>query len=254
MGGASRRNFKVFRKLCGENSLKNVIITTNMWSNPPTDIEIARERELKEEELFFEPMISKGARTARYIRGQGVGGARDIIRMFMTNTPLPVQLQTEQANGLSLDKTAAGQVLREELAKLAQGQQQEIVEVQEEMQDDYIKQDAEARRELDEYKRQAEKQLASLQAQLDKLTQELDSERNRREKMEEEYRTEYHKYQIEQAQLKAKYETLKRERERATGQERARLEEEMKGIEDHLKEEKLGFWAWIAKFFRGKLW
>ncbi|KAF8606256.1 hypothetical protein BDV93DRAFT_604752 [Ceratobasidium sp. AG-I] len=252
VGGASRRNFNVFRKLCGEGALRNVVVTTSMWSNPPTEIEIARERELGEEELFFKPILSKGARTARYIRGQGVGGAHDIIRMFVANTVLPVQLQTEQERGISLGKTAAGQALGEELAKLALAQQTEIAEVQQDMRDEYVKQDVEARQELEDYKRQAEKHLASIQAQLDKLKQELNSERDRREKLEEEYRAEYQKHLAEQIHLKAKYERLKEESEGATGEERDRIEEEMKKTKDRVRVEKLGFWARVAKFFREK--
>ncbi|KAG8684824.1 hypothetical protein FRC08_013466, partial [Ceratobasidium sp. 394] len=38
MGGISRRTFKIFRELCGQKTLGNVLIVTNMWSDPPSDI------------------------------------------------------------------------------------------------------------------------------------------------------------------------------------------------------------------------
>lgn len=248
MGGASRRNFRVFRKLCGESSLKNVVVTTNMWSDPPTEVELAREQELKSSDLCFEPILSKGARTARYIRGQGIEGARDIIRMFMTNAALPVQLQLDQEEGLSLDRTAAGQVLGEELTKLVQEQDKEIAEVQEEMQDEYIKQDAEARKELEEYKRQAEKQLTSIQAQLDRLKQELISERETREKMEEAYREENRKHREEQASLKERIEHLKKEGENAKGNGRNQWEDEMRKTKESAREKRVGFWEKVGKY------
>ncbi|KAG5219505.1 P-loop containing nucleoside triphosphate hydrolase protein [Salix suchowensis] len=47
MGGASTRNFKLFRGLCGDNMLQNVVIVTNMWSQVPLDVGEAREEELK---------------------------------------------------------------------------------------------------------------------------------------------------------------------------------------------------------------
>lgn len=184
MSGASRRNFRVFRELCGEESLKNVVITTNMWSNPPTEIELKREEELHESENCYQPILSKGARTARYIRGAGVNDARKIIRMFLANQALPLRLQQEQTEGLPLDQTAAGRALREELVELAGEQEREIAGVQADMEREYAMRDSAARKELEDYKQLVKKQQASIQAQLDRLTNELMNERERREQLE----------------------------------------------------------------------
>ena len=44
--GIAGRNFKIFRELCGETSLKNVVLVTNMWSEVSRGIGEAREGEL----------------------------------------------------------------------------------------------------------------------------------------------------------------------------------------------------------------
>src|ERR1044071_8985616 len=65
VGGISRRTFNVFRKLCGKDSLSNVLLVTNMWSDPPTPQQIDRETELCTHADFFQPAIEQGATMAR---------------------------------------------------------------------------------------------------------------------------------------------------------------------------------------------
>lgn len=43
MTNVSRRNFRIFRKLCGDETLKNVTIVRNMWSE--VTLERGAERE-----------------------------------------------------------------------------------------------------------------------------------------------------------------------------------------------------------------
>jgi hypothetical protein len=43
--GIAGRNFKMFRELCGDSTLKNVILVTNMWGDVPQDVGEAREEE-----------------------------------------------------------------------------------------------------------------------------------------------------------------------------------------------------------------
>ena len=57
--GISGRNFKIFRELCGETSLKNVVIVTNMWGDVSYDVGKDRERELASK--FLKPALNRGA-------------------------------------------------------------------------------------------------------------------------------------------------------------------------------------------------
>ncbi|KAF7422434.1 hypothetical protein PC9H_010590 [Pleurotus ostreatus] len=66
MGGTSTRNFRMFRKLCGDDSLRNVVLVTNMWGQVPLDVGEAREQELKQEDMFFKPVLDEGAQLKRH--------------------------------------------------------------------------------------------------------------------------------------------------------------------------------------------
>jgi len=45
----------MFRELCGDSTLKNVILVTNMWGDVSGSVGEARERELARE--FFKPVL-----------------------------------------------------------------------------------------------------------------------------------------------------------------------------------------------------
>jgi len=68
MGGISTRNFNMFRKLCGDSTLQNVVIITNMWGEVDPQVGGAREAELVREDIFFKPVLDKGAQIARRTR------------------------------------------------------------------------------------------------------------------------------------------------------------------------------------------
>ena len=66
VGGIARRNFSMFRNLCGDENLKNVVIATNMWGEVTPERGAARERELATDDLLFRPVLSHGAQMVRY--------------------------------------------------------------------------------------------------------------------------------------------------------------------------------------------
>ncbi|KAK7047871.1 hypothetical protein VNI00_006199 [Paramarasmius palmivorus] len=113
MGGTSRRNFKLFRELCGDSSLKNVVVGTTMWSYVDKETGEAREAELRNEEIFFKPVIDKGA---NFVRHQNTNeSAQSIIRSLIDNQPMALQIQTEmvdQRKDIS-QTSAAAELLRD---------------------------------------------------------------------------------------------------------------------------------------------
>lgn len=89
--GISVRNFKMFRKLCGDSTLRNVMIVSNMWEKVPKDVGEARERELATN--FLGPVLNKDARLMRH--HNTVESAHNIIRAIGGNTPIPLKIQPE---------------------------------------------------------------------------------------------------------------------------------------------------------------
>ena len=54
----------MFRKVCGESTLNNVVLVTNMWKEDAQDVDEAREKELSGR--FFKPALDKSAQTVRH--------------------------------------------------------------------------------------------------------------------------------------------------------------------------------------------
>ena len=87
------RNFKAFHNLCGDSTLKNVIIVTNMWGDVVRDVGEAREKELIT--TFFKSFPDKGAQLTRHHNTAQC--AHDIIRCIMKNRPNAPQIRRELA-------------------------------------------------------------------------------------------------------------------------------------------------------------
>lgn len=130
MGGISRRNFSMFRKLCGDSTLKNVVIVTNMWSEVGESKGEMREAELRKN--FFKPALDKGAQLLRH--NNSVKSAHNILRYIIQNRPLPLEIQEELVDqGKTIDQTNAAKELESQIQELIKKHQKEIKEMQKEM-------------------------------------------------------------------------------------------------------------------------
>ena len=113
MGGAARKNFNMFRKICGDKALPNVLLVTNMWGSVSPYEGQQREDELKQSNLFFKPALQKGAKITRH-HGNG-GSAERIIRSLLNNHPLSLLIQEELQQRKELRHTSAAMELSREL-------------------------------------------------------------------------------------------------------------------------------------------
>ena len=148
MGGALTGNFRMFRNLCGEAALRNVVIVTNMWGGVEPEVGYAREAELMREDIFFKPALEKGARMARHTNT--VPSAQAIIRLFFNNRPLPLQIQRELVDEqMDIVETSAGQELNRELNAQIRKHQEEVRAIAKEMEMATKDKDEEARNELE---------------------------------------------------------------------------------------------------------
>ncbi|PVF99582.1 hypothetical protein CPB86DRAFT_847032 [Serendipita vermifera] len=90
IGGIATRNMRLFCDLCGDHSLKSVVIVTNMWSLVDLDVGASRETELKTEDAFFKPALDHGARFARH--SDTKESAHEIIHSLIDGRPVKVKL------------------------------------------------------------------------------------------------------------------------------------------------------------------
>jgi len=197
----------MFRELCGDSTLKNVILVTNMWGEVSPGVGEAREQELARE--FFKPVLDKGAQLARH--HNTAESAHDIIRRIAKNRPIPLQIQRELVDERKdITDTAAGQAVNKELNEQIKRHHAELRAVREEMQA-LMEKDEETRQELEEETRR-------IQAEINQMR--MDSEGMAARYNEEKQRTE---------------EAMRRMQEQAR-QERERAEAEHRRQMDHLNE------------------
>ena len=85
---------RMFRKLCGSDSLKNMRIVTGFWSKEVTIEEQNRERQMQTDDRFFKLFLDDGAQMIRH--DNTIESAHNIIRGICKNSPsaLDIQLDT----------------------------------------------------------------------------------------------------------------------------------------------------------------
>lgn len=178
MGGVSRRNFSMFRKLCGDSTLKNVLIVTTMWGLVDPAVAEARETELKTDARLFKPVLDKGAVMARHDNTRQTAHA--IIHRILQNHPLPLQIQHEMGEqGLDISQTAAAIELDREMAVMAEKHKKELAQIKIEMQEAIAARDEEARQEFQEMKAELEEKLRQNEHDRDRLSEEYAAEKRK---------------------------------------------------------------------------
>jgi len=159
-GGLAVKNFRMFRELCGERTLKNVILMTNMWGRVTPKLAAAREQQLKDE--HFKTAIEKGAQLCRH--NNTVESARAILRTILKNQPLVLKIQRELIDeGKDIGQTGAGAELNREIHELAEKHRREMRELEENMRKAMDEKDEESREELEGEKRRMEEKMGQLQ-------------------------------------------------------------------------------------------
>ena len=155
-GGIAGRNFKIFRELCGETSLKNVVLVTNMWDEASRDVGEAHERELAS--AFLKPALDQGAQMVRHHNTER--SAHDVIRRIMNNHPVVLQIQREVVDEhKDVANTAAGEAINTELAEETKRHELALAVMREEVLRAFEDKHERARQVLEEEKRSLEAQM-----------------------------------------------------------------------------------------------
>lgn len=108
MKGAENKNLRMFRKLCGDENMKNVVLVTTKW-NTVRDFSVAEAREAQLKTEFFGPMIELGAKVARDNGTQT--SAQSIVRLVLGMPEFVMEIVTNIMNDkLDLGDTEAGKI------------------------------------------------------------------------------------------------------------------------------------------------
>jgi hypothetical protein len=132
MGGISTRNFRMFRKLCGDDTLKNVILMTNMWGEVSEEVGATREAQLSQDDMFFKPALQNGAKLLRHYNTPE--SAKNILKCIISNHPEALRIQRELVEEKkAISETGAGEILNEELRNLAEKHKEDMKTLEEDM-------------------------------------------------------------------------------------------------------------------------
>lgn len=121
----------MFRKLCGNDTLHNVLIVTNMWDDVSREVGEARETELANEDMFFKSALDKHAQLLRH--DNTLDSAQAILRHIIANHPMPLRIQHELVNERKhISQTTASEEVNQELTAQRCLHREELAKIQQE--------------------------------------------------------------------------------------------------------------------------
>ena len=137
VGGSSQRNMTMFKKLCGPDSLKNVVVITTFWDEIELLQGIESETELKTNDKFFKGLVegkSKFVRYGKFPPGEIPKGPEflppiSIVNELVALDPVFVEMQKELAEGKTVEETSAGAELYKELQQLKLQQKKDVIDL-----------------------------------------------------------------------------------------------------------------------------
>ncbi|KAI6373105.1 hypothetical protein MCOR25_003504 [Pyricularia grisea] len=142
VSGSAKRNFEMFRALCGEASYGNVSLVTTMWTGRGRHEQLRREAELRRDPNFFGSIISGGASLLRHgEHGTDPQQLRDsalsIIRQLIVQCrpgPIVLLIQHELVEEKKiLDDTSAGIIVQGDLHRAFADYRTELKNLRQEM-------------------------------------------------------------------------------------------------------------------------
>lgn len=179
MSGTSKRNFHIFRELCGESTLSNVLIVTNMWGNVDPRIGEERERELATNDKLFRPVLEKGARLLRHDNTEA--SAHAVLRNLINNQAATLAIQHEIVEERKdLAHTAAGAELTRLLKEQVERYDEEVRKLREELELATHAKD-EARKELQEEMERKREEIERIQRDVGRMATDFMAEKTRLE-------------------------------------------------------------------------
>lgn len=234
VGGISRRTFNVFRKLCGQDSLANVLIVTNMWSDPPTERELEREDELRTHSDFFQPALEKGATLVRR-EHKNQESAHAIIRRLLKKQPTVMSFQRELVDEKKeLSDTGAGQEVAHELIKAAERHKAEMQSLKADMETALNERDEQTQKELAEWQAQAQAAEAKRQEEMESLKKGFGDEHARWQRLIDEATAERKAAEARHREAREELEVARRQEREAAENNRREMQDKIADLEHRI--------------------
>ena len=121
------RSFGWLKRICGDQTLRNVVLTTNMWGNVDPEVGAFREGQLAAE--FVKPALDKGAQLLRHYNT--TESAHNIIRAILRNRQAALQVQQELVDeGKEFYRTTVGKAINREVEESTRKLERQVDELQ----------------------------------------------------------------------------------------------------------------------------
>lgn len=125
--GAAAKTFEIFKKICGDKPLKNVMFVTSRWADDMEELGSQREGELKEN--FWAYMLDKGSNMSRFYGDHD--SAVMLISQLLIKESVVLELQHDLIDkGKKLNETAAGTYVNNSLEDLRTEYQKELASLE----------------------------------------------------------------------------------------------------------------------------
>ncbi|KIL90082.1 hypothetical protein FAVG1_06820 [Fusarium avenaceum] len=210
LGGSAKKNLMMFRKLCGTDGLKNVILVTTMWEDEQKGTGAKREQELIETNGFWGALVEEGAQVNRHDNTRQ--SAKFLLKSIAKKDPVIISIQKEMVSEhKDLNETEAGKGLNSDILMAEQRVKKEMLEALQMERQARMDQDKRSAEELSQFRE-------SMQEKIDHLNQERENLKISLQEMKEQRRpfTELEeKYQASQERLRQqeeKIESLEKQR------------------------------------------
>lgn len=120
MQGSGMRNLHMFKRLCGDQNLSNVVMATCQWERVLEADGIERERQLKETKNFWGYMVERGSQVHRHYNTRE--SALKLIDSLVSGTTsrpkIVLDIQAQMVDeGKDLAATGAGQAIDDAISK-----------------------------------------------------------------------------------------------------------------------------------------
>lgn len=182
MQGSAKRNLIMFKKLCGVDALKNVVLATTMWERVIEADGVERERQLSVTQDFWGYMLDKGSQIHRHYndRNSAVRLIESLIANRVAQPKVVLDIQAQMVDhGKDLVDTAAGQALDDEISEERKRFAKEIAETQADMREALAQRDKDAaemlrqhRDDMNERVRRLDSEHSALKVSLERLQEE----------------------------------------------------------------------------------
>lgn len=130
-GGSAIKTLQIFRRLCGDGALGNVMLVTSRWQEVDQRIGAEREKQLREK--FWTHMLRSGSNMSRFHgdRDSAIG----LVSQLLNKDSVVLDIQREIRSGQSLDKTSAGSYVNDDIERLKVQHRDDLESLRRQLQD-----------------------------------------------------------------------------------------------------------------------